>query len=197
MRFAVLQWIGGVRRASSPQPEAQKKAIETQGESLADGMRHLWDDLQQGHLSQTDETAFEVGRNVATTEGWVVFENEFFQLLEYKPLTAKVYERPLLIVPPCINKFYILDLQPENSLIRHAVSEGHRVFVVSWKNAGEEIATRTWDDYIENAAIKAIGLAQEISGRSRSTRSASASAEPSSRPRSRWRARAVIRPRRA
>jgi polyhydroxyalkanoate synthase len=166
VRFAVLQWID----AASPSnflalnPEAQKKAIETQGESLADGMRHLWNDLQQGHLSQTDETAFEVGRNVATSEGWVVFENEFFQLLEYKPLTPKVYERPLLIVPPCINKFYILDLQPENSLIRYAVSEGHRVFVVSWKNAGEEIAKRTWDDYIEDAAIKAISLAQEISG---------------------------------
>jgi polyhydroxyalkanoate synthase len=93
-----------------------------------------------------------------------VFENEFFQLLEYKPLTAKVYERPFLLVPPCINKYYILDLQPENSLIRHAVSEGHRVFVVSWKNAGEEIAKRTWDDYIEHAAIKAISLVQEISG---------------------------------
>jgi len=94
----------------------------------------------------------------------VVFENELFQLIEYKPLTAKVYERPILFVPPCINKFYILDLQPENSLIRHAVAEGHRVFVVSWKNAGEEIAKRTWDDYIENAAIKAITLVQEISG---------------------------------
>ena len=166
VRFAVLQWID----AASPSnflalnPEAQKKAIETRGESLAEGMRHLWDDLQRGHLSQTDESAFEVGRNVATTEGWVVFENEFFQLLEYKPLTAKVYERPLLIVPPCINKYYILDLQPENSLIRHAVGEGHRVFVISWKNAGEEIAKRTWDDYIEHAAIKAIDLAKEISG---------------------------------
>ncbi|MCE9661628.1 MAG: class I poly(R)-hydroxyalkanoic acid synthase [Burkholderiales bacterium] len=166
VRFAVLQWID----AASPSnylalnPEAQKKAIETQGESLAVGMRQLWHDVQQGHLSQTDESAFEVGRNVATTEGSVVFENEFFQLLEYKPLTAKVYERPLLIVPPCINKFYILDLQPENSLIRYAVGEGHRVFVVSWKNAKEDLAQRTWDDYIENAAIRAIGLAQEISG---------------------------------
>ncbi len=166
VRFAVLQWID----AASPSnylalnPEAQKKAIETHGESLAVGMRQLWHDVQQGHLSQTDESAFEVGRNVATTEGSVVFENEFFQLLEYKPLTAKVHERPLLIVPPCINKFYILDLQPENSLIRYAVGEGHRVFVVSWKNAKEDLAQRTWDDYIENAAIRAIGLAQEISG---------------------------------
>ena len=166
VRFAVLQWID----ASAPSnylalnPEAQKKAIETQGESIGQGLRHLWDDMQKGHLSQTDESAFEVGRNVATTEGSVVFENEFFQLLEYKPLTAKVFERPFLIVPPCINKYYILDLQPENSLIRHAVAEGHRVFVISWKNAGAEIAQRSWDDYIENAAIRAIELVREISG---------------------------------
>ena len=81
----------------------------------------------------------------------MIFENELFQLLEYAPLTAKVHERPILFVPPCINKFYILDLQPENSLIRYTVAEGHRVFVVSWKNAGEEIAQRTWDDYIDDA----------------------------------------------
>ena len=166
VRFAVNQWID----ASAPSnylalnPEAQKKAIDTQGESIGQGLRHLWDDMQKGHLSQTDESAFEVGRNVATTEGSVVFENEFFQLLEYRPLTAKVFERPFLIVPPCINKFYILDLQPDNSLIRHAVAEGHRVFVISWKNAGEEIARRTWDDYIENAAIRAIELVREITG---------------------------------
>ena len=166
LRFAVLQWID----AASPSnylalnPEAQAKAIATQGESLGQGLRQLWNDVQRGHLSQTDESAFEVGRNVATTEGSVVFENEFFQLLEYKPLTAKVFERPMLFVPPCINKFYIMDLQPENSLIRHTVAEGHRVFVVSWKNAGDEIAQRTWDDYIEHAAIRAVALVQEITG---------------------------------
>ena len=166
VRFAVLQWIDAAAPSNylALNPEAQKKAIDTKGESIATGLRQLWNDVQQGHLSQTDESAFEVGRNVATTEGSVVFENELFQLLEYKPLTAKVFERPLLIVPPCINKFYILDLQPENSLIRHSVAEGHRTFVVSWKSAGEEIAQRTWDDYIENAAIEAIGLVQEITG---------------------------------
>ena len=99
----------------------------------------------------TDESAFEVGRNVATTEGAVVFENELFQLIEYKPLTAKVYERPLLLVPPCINKFYILDLQPENSLIRYAVEQGHRIFVVSWRNPDDRWRPGTWDDYIEDA----------------------------------------------
>ena len=94
-------------------------------------MDNLLKDIRKGKISQTDESAFEVGRNVATTEGAVVFENELFQLIEYKPLTAKVYERPFLLVPPCINKFYILDLQPENSLIRYPVEQGHRVFVMS------------------------------------------------------------------
>ena len=166
VRFAVLQWIDAAAPSNylAFNPEAQKKAADTNGESIGRGLRQLWNDVQQGHLSQTDESAFEIGRNVATSEGAVVFENELFQLLEYKPLTAKVYERPILFVPPCINKFYILDLQPENSLIRHTVAEGHRVFVLSWKNAKEEIAQRTWDDYIENAAIRAIGLVREISG---------------------------------
>ncbi|MGJ3704344.1 class I poly(R)-hydroxyalkanoic acid synthase [Variovorax sp. AFSI2.2] len=165
LRFAIEQWMA----ASSPSnslafnAEAQKKAIETQGESIAKGIQNLLHDVKQGHLSMTDESAFEVGRNVATTEGAVVFENELFQLLEYKPLTAKVYERPFLLVPPCINKFYILDLQPENSLIRYANEQGHRVFVVSWRNPDESLANATWDDYIENAVIKAIHTVQEIS----------------------------------
>jgi len=166
LRFAVEQWMA----ASSPSNslafnvEAQKKAIDTQGESIARGIQNLLNDVKQGHLSMTDESAFEVGRNVATTEGAVVFENDYFQLLEYKPLTAKVYERPFLLVPPCINKFYILDLQPENSLIRYANEQGHRVFVVSWRNPDESLSKATWDDYIENAAIEAIRVVQEISG---------------------------------
>ena len=143
--------------------EAQKKAIETQGESLAKGIANLLHDLHQGHVSMTDESVFEVGKNVATTEGAVVFENELFQLIEYKALTAKVYERPLLLVPPNINKFYILDLQPENSLIRYAVAQGHRTFVVSWRNPDESLAHKSWDDYIEDAVIKAITVTQDIS----------------------------------
>jgi polyhydroxyalkanoate synthase subunit PhaC len=166
IRFAVQQWID----AASPSnylalnPEAQRKALETKGESIAQGLAHLWGDVQQGHVSQTDEAVFEVGRNVATSEGAVVFENELFQLLEYKPLTAKVHERPMLFVPPCINKYYILDLQPDNSLIRYLVSQGHRMFVMSWRNPDESIAGKTWDDYIEDAAIRAIREVQAISG---------------------------------
>jgi polyhydroxyalkanoate synthase len=107
---------------------------------------------------------FEVGRNVATTEGAVVFENEYLQLIEYKPLTPKVHARPMLFVPPCINKYYILDLQPENSLIRHTVSEGHRTFVISWRNPDESMQDRTWDDYVENAVIRTVGVVREITG---------------------------------
>ncbi len=166
VRFAVQQWID----ASSPSnflafnPEALQKAVETQGESLTAGMGHLLEDLQKGHVSQTDETVFEVGRNVATTEGTVVFENALFQLIEYKPLTAKVHERPMLFVPPCINKYYILDLQPENSVIRYTVEQGHRTFVVSWRNPDESMKATTWDQYIEDGAIQAIQVVQAITG---------------------------------
>ncbi|RZL65781.1 MAG: class I poly(R)-hydroxyalkanoic acid synthase [Variovorax sp.] len=166
LRFAVEQWMAAAAPSNSLafNADAQKRAIETKGESIAKGIQNLLHDMKQGHVSMTDESAFEVGRNVATTEGAVVFENELFQLLEYKPLTAKVYERPFLLVPPCINKFYILDLQPENSLIRYANEQGHRVFVVSWRNPDESLAKATWDDYIENAAIQAIHTVQAISG---------------------------------
>jgi polyhydroxyalkanoate synthase len=166
LRFAVEQWLA----ASAPSnflalnAEAQQKAIDTKGQSLAQGVKNLLHDMRQGHMSMTDESLFEVGRNVATSEGSVVFENELFQLIEYKPLTSKVHERPFLLVPPCINKYYILDLQPENSFIRYAVSQGFRTFVVSWRNPDQSLAHKTWDDYIEDAAIKAIHTVQEISG---------------------------------
>ncbi|MDE2371155.1 MAG: class I poly(R)-hydroxyalkanoic acid synthase [Burkholderiales bacterium] len=166
IRFAVQQWID----AASPSnylalnPEAMKKAIDTQGESIAQGVRHLIEDLRKGHVSQTDESVFEVGRNVATTAGSVVFENELFQLIEYKPLTAKVHERPFLFVPPCINKYYILDLQPENSVIRYAVEQGHRTFVMSWRNPDESLVDKTWDDYIEQGPLAAIAAVQAVTG---------------------------------
>ncbi len=164
IRFAVEQWVAAAAPSNflAFNAEAQKKAVDTQGESIAKGVQNLMHDMQQGHVSMTDERLFEVGKNVATTEGAVVFENEFFQLIEYKPLTPKVYEKPFLLIPPCINKFYILDLQPENSLIRYAVSQGHRTFVVSWRNPDESLQDKTWDDYIEQAAIQAIHTVQDI-----------------------------------
>ncbi|HNZ90711.1 MAG TPA: class I poly(R)-hydroxyalkanoic acid synthase [Acidovorax sp.] len=164
IRFGVEQWMAAMAPSNflAFNAEAQKKAIETKGESIAKGMQNLLHDITQGHVSMTDESLFEVGRNVATTEGAVVFENELFQLLEYKPLTTKVFERPFLLVPPCINKFYILDLQPENSLIRYAVEQGHRTFVVSWRNPDDSLAHKTWDDYVEDGVMAAIDVVQNI-----------------------------------
>jgi polyhydroxyalkanoate synthase subunit PhaC len=164
IRFAVQQWID----AASPSnflalnPEAVQKALDTKGESLMQGMQHLLDDTRKGHVSQTDESVFEVGRNVATTAGTVVFENDLMQLIEYAPLTAKVHTVPMLFVPPCINKFYILDLQPDNSLIRYTVAQGHRTFVLSWRNPDESLVGKTWDDYIEEGPIAAIRTVQAI-----------------------------------
>ena len=166
IRFAVEQWMAAAAPSNflAFNADAQKKAIETKGASIAQGLQNLVHDIRQGHVSMTDESLFEVGRNVATTEGAVVFENELFQLIEYKPLTAKVFEKPFLLVPPCINKFYILDLQPDNSLIRYCIEQGHRTFVVSWRNPDASLGKQTWDNYIEDAVIRAITLTQEISG---------------------------------
>ena len=164
IRFAVQQWVDAASPSNylATNPEALQRALQTKGESLSKGMQQLMDDMRKGHVSQTDESVFEVGRNVASSEGAVVFENELFQLIEYKPLTPKVHERPMLFVPPCINKYYILDLQPENSVIRYTVEQGHRVFVVSWRNPDESLKDKTWDDYIENAPIKAIEVVRQI-----------------------------------
>jgi polyhydroxyalkanoate synthase len=110
----------------------------------------------------TDETAFEVGRNICTTPGSVIYQNELMQLIQYVPATDRVHKRPLVIVPPCINKYYILDLQPQNSFVAHAVAQGHTVFLVSWRNAGPGQAKLTWDDYIEQGVLTAIDVARRI-----------------------------------
>ena len=167
VRFAVEQCMAAAAPSNflAFNADAQKKAIDTKGESIAMGIKNLLHDVQQGHVSMTDESLFTVGKNVATTEGAVVFENEYFQLLEYKPLTAKVFEKPFLLVPPCINKYYILDLQPENSLVRYAVAQGHRTFVVSWRNPDASLASKSWDNYIEDALIKAIHVTRDIAGK--------------------------------
>jgi len=164
VRFATEQWLAAAAPSNflALNAEAQKKALQTQGESLAQGMANLLADLRQGHVSMTDERQFSVGQNVATTEGAVVFENDLFQLLEYKPLTPRVHARPFLMVPPCINKYYILDLQPDNSVIRYAVAQGLRTFVVSWRNPDAELGHKTWDDYIEEGMLRAIRVVGEI-----------------------------------
>jgi polyhydroxyalkanoate synthase len=166
VRFVARQYIDALAPSNfaGTNPEFIRQAVETKGESVRAGVANLIADFEKGRISMTDETVFEVGKNLATTPGSVVFENELMQLIQYAPSTDKVARRPLLIVPPCINKYYILDLQPDNSFIRFAVAQGHTVFLVSWRNPKEPQAKLTWDDYLENAPIKAISVVREITG---------------------------------
>ena len=164
MRFATRQFIDAMSPANfaATNPEALKLALDTKGESLTRGIRNLIEDVSKGRISMTDETVFEVGRNIGVTPGSVVFENDLIQLIQYAPLTEKVYSRPLVMVPPCINKFYIMDLQPENSLARYAVEQGHTVFMVSWRNITAELDKLTWDDYLRMGVIQAMDAALKI-----------------------------------
>ncbi|MBX9903593.1 MAG: class I poly(R)-hydroxyalkanoic acid synthase [Burkholderiales bacterium] len=166
LEFYTRQMIDALSPANYPwtNPEAIKLAAETEGESLNQGLKNLAADIDRGLVSMTDETAFEVGRNLAITPGAVVYENDFMQLLQYAPLTTEVHERPLVMVPPCINKYYILDLQPDNSYVRHAVAAGHTVFMVSWRNMPAEMGHASWDDYLEHGVMRALSVAQDISG---------------------------------
>jgi len=150
MRFFMRQYLDAAAPSNylMTNPEALKAAIESRGETLQEGMKNLLADMERGRISMTDESAFEVGRNIAVTPGAVVYQSELLQLIQYVPTTPKVHERPLVMVPPCINKFYIMDLQPENSLVRYAVDQGHTVFMVSWRNVKQKQAKKTWDDYI-------------------------------------------------
>ena len=144
-------------------PEALKTALDTNGESLTLGFKNLLADLDKKRISMSDESAFEVGKNIAVTPGSVIFENQLMQLIQYAPTTPTVYERPLLFVPPCINKFYVMDLQPKNSLVRFAIDQGHTLFLISWKNVTEKEDQLTWDNYIGDGVIKAIEVVREIS----------------------------------
>jgi polyhydroxyalkanoate synthase len=166
IKFAVQQMVDAMSPANflATNPEAQQQLIETKGESLAKGLSNMLTDMQKGRISLSDESAFEVGRNVATAPGEVIFENHLFQLIQYTPSTPTVHAVPLMMVPPCINKYYILDLQPENSLVRYAVEQGNNVFLVSWRNPDEELANTTWDDYVEHGVIKAIEVVRDVSG---------------------------------
>ncbi|HMV00979.1 MAG TPA: class I poly(R)-hydroxyalkanoic acid synthase, partial [Rhodocyclaceae bacterium] len=164
MRFLARQITDALAPSNfaATNPEFIKRALDTQGKSITDGINNLISDLEKGRISMTDESVFQVGGNIANSAGAVVFENEVMQLIQYAPLTAKVGARPLVIVPPCINKFYILDLQPDNSFVRYAVEQGHTVFLVSWRNPTAEQGHLTWDDYLEHGPIAALHVAKEI-----------------------------------
>jgi polyhydroxyalkanoate synthase len=163
-RFAARQWIDAMCPANfaATNPSVLKQALESKGESLTRGMANLLADAGRGRISQTDESAFDLGRNVATTPGEVVYENDLIQLIQYGARTAEVAKRPLVMIPPCINKFYILDLQPENSLVGYAVDQGHTVFMVSWRNVEPEQGHYGWDDYLKLGVFESLRVAREI-----------------------------------
>jgi len=164
--FATRQAIDALAPSNFPatNPVAIGRALATDGASLARGLANLVDDLRKGRISMTDERAFAVGTNLAMTPGQVVFRNELIELIQYAPSTGQVHRRPLVIVPPCINKYYVLDLRPENSFVRHAVAAGHTVFVISWRNIPPELGALSWDDYLEDGALAALRVAREIAG---------------------------------
>ncbi len=141
-------------------PLVLERAMETKGESLVTGMEHLIADLRRGQLTHTDPNAFRLGENIAVTPGKVVYETPLFQLIQYAPVTEQVLATPLVIFPPWINRFYILDLNPAKSFVRWAVEQGVTVFMVSWKSADESMADVVWDDYIA-AQVEAIDTVRE------------------------------------
>lgn len=145
-------------------PAAQKRAMASGGASLVHGAANLMADARAGRVTMSDPDAFEVGRNLAATPGSVVYRNDLIELIQYDATTPRVARRPLVIVPPCINKYYILDLGTEDSFVRHAVDAGHTTFIVSWRNIPPELGSLTWDDYLAQGVERAIDVAKSIAG---------------------------------
>ncbi|WP_142804171.1 alpha/beta hydrolase [Tepidiphilus sp. J10] len=149
-------------------PEVFRETLRTHGQNLVRGLKNLLRDLEEGHgqlrIRMTDTTAFELGKNIATTPGKVVYQTELMQLIQYTPTTETVYKRPLLIVPPWINKYYILDLRPQNSLVKWLVDQGHTVFILSWVNPDERLAQATFEDYVQKGVLAALDAIEEQTG---------------------------------
>src|SRR6202008_4501278 len=149
-------------------PRGRRAPLASGGQNLVRGLNNLLADIEKGggklRISMTDESAFQLGRNVATTPGKVVYQNDLMQLIQYSPLTEQVYKRPLLIIPPWINKYYILDLREKNSFIRWAVSQGHTVFVISWVNPDARLAQKGFEDYMLEGPLAALDAVEKATG---------------------------------
>jgi polyhydroxyalkanoate synthase len=166
LRFMTRQYVDALAPSNfaATNPDVLSRALASDGASLVRGSANLVADVARGRITQSDDTAFEVGRNLATTPGSVVFQNELIELIQYAPSTPTVHARPLVIVPPCINKYYVLDLTESNSFVRYAVAEGHTTFIVSWRNIPAELGGLTWDDYLVRGVLEALRVAREIAG---------------------------------
>jgi polyhydroxyalkanoate synthase subunit PhaC len=166
IRFATKGFIDAISPTNFPatNPQVLEKIVETKGESLLKGLQNMLGDIAKGQMTQTAPDAFEVGRNMAMTPGKVVRRTPLYELIQYSPVTDEVYATPLIIFPPWINRFYILDLNPEKSFIRWAVEQGLTVFVVSWRSADATMKDVVWDDYVERGQIDAIDTVRELLG---------------------------------
>lgn len=149
-------------------PEVLRATLESGGENLVNGLENMLDDLKRGkgqlRISMTDNDAFEVGRNLAVTKGSVVYQNELMQLIQYEPLTEKAHKTPLLVIPAWINKYYILDLKPENSLVKWLTEQGYTVFIISWVNPDEKLSRKTFEDYLEQGPLAALDAIEKATG---------------------------------
>jgi polyhydroxyalkanoate synthase len=164
LEFAVRQFVDAVAPTNFPatNPDVLARAIETDGASVLEGFRNFIGDVARGRITMSDESAFEVGRNLAVTPGSVVYRNDLIELIQYDATTSRVAKRPLLMVPPCINKYYILDLTPANSFVRHAIAQGQTVFMISWRNLPADLGGLTWDDYLGQGVLAALSAVKSI-----------------------------------
>ncbi len=164
LRFATGAMVDALSPSNFPltNPAVLEKTLETGGENLVKGLQHMLADMEKGQLSHTDGSAFELGRNIAATPGKVVKETPLYQLIQYTPTTETVLETPLVIFPPWINRFYILDLSPEKSFVKWAVDQGVTVFMVSWKSADASMKDMSWDDYILRGQVDAIDSVRDL-----------------------------------
>src|SRR4051812_19933137 len=170
VQFYTRQVIDTCSPTNNPltNPEVLRATLESGGLNLVKGLEHMLEDMERGHgrisPKMTDYDAFKVGRNIATTPGKVVYQNDLMQLIQYTPTTGDVFKRPLLIVPPWINKFYILDLREKNSFIKWAVDQGHTVFVISWINPDERHAAKSFENYMLEGPLDAIDQIEKATG---------------------------------
>ena len=168
--FYTRQYINAIAPTNflMTNPEVLQETIDTHGENLIRGLENLLEDIQRGHgelkISTTNYDVFKLGENIATTPGKVIYQNDLMQLIQYEATTKDVFKKPLLIVPPWINKFYILDLRPDNSLIRWMVEQGHTVFTISWVNPDRDLAKKRFEDYMHEGVLEALNQVQKATG---------------------------------
>ncbi|SFH64089.1 class I poly(R)-hydroxyalkanoic acid synthase [Modicisalibacter xianhensis] len=170
LSFYVRQYVNAMAPTNfvTSNPEVMRRTLETNGQNLIDGLKRLREDLSNSagglNVAMTDREAFRIGDNIAVTPGAVVYENELIQLIQYQPTTEQVFKTPLLVVPPWINKYYILDLRQDNSMMKWLVDQGHTVFLISWRNPGVEQRDITWADYMQMGPIAAMEAIEQACG---------------------------------